>query len=249
LIGEENIRIVSAGTGQAALELLRNESFDAMILDLGLEDMTGYELLQKIGKRNDAHKMPVIIYTGRELTREDEEKLQSYSDRIIIKGIKSPERLLAETTLFLHQVESNLPEEKQKMLRNLHPREDVMKDKTVLIVDDDMRNVFALTSLLEDLGIKILVGKNGRDGIDKLNSGQPDLILMDIMMPEMNGYEAMEEIRKDIKHRKLPIIALTAKAMPGDREKCFRAGASDYLTKPIDPEKLISLLRVWLYKS
>ena len=249
LISEANIKIVSAGNGKEALELLKTESFDAMILDLGLEDMTGYELLQKIGKRNDAHKMPVIIYTGKELTREEEEKLQSYSDRIIIKGIKSPERLLAETTLFLHQVESNLPEEKQKMLRSLHPREDVMKDKTVLIVDDDMRNVFALTSLLEDLGLRILVGKNGRDGIDKLKSGHADLILMDIMMPEMNGYEAMEEIRKDMKYRKLPIIALTAKAMPGDREKCLRSGASDYLTKPIDSEKLISMLRVWLYKS
>jgi len=249
LIGEENIRIVSASKGKEALELLKNEKFDAMILDLGLEDMTGYDLLQKIGKRNDAHKMPVIIYTGKELTREEEEKLQSYSDRIIIKGIKSPERLLAETTLFLHQVEANLPEEKQKMLRNLHPREDVMKDKSILIVDDDMRNVFALTSLLEDLGLKILIGKNGRDGIDKLKSNNVDLILMDIMMPEMNGYEAIEEIRKDQKFRKLPIIALTAKAMPGDREKCIRAGATDYLTKPIDSEKLISMLRVWLYKN
>ena len=249
LIGEENIQIVSASKGQEALELLKTETFDAMILDLGLGDMTGYDLLQKIGKRNDAHKMPVIIYTGKELTREEEEKLQSYSDRIIIKGIKSPERLLAETTLFLHQVESNLPEEKQKMLRNLHPREDVMKDKSILIVDDDMRNVFALTSLLEDLGLKILIGKNGRDGIDKLRANNVDLILMDIMMPEMNGYEAMEEIRKDLKFRKLPIIALTAKAMPGDREKCIRAGATDYLTKPIDSEKLISMLRVWLYKN
>jgi CheY-like chemotaxis protein/HAMP domain-containing protein len=249
LIGEENIQITSASKGQEALELLKSETFDAMILDLGLEDMTGYDLLQKIGKRNDAHKMPVIIYTGKELTREEEEKLQSLSDRIIIKGIKSPERLLAETTLFLHQVESNLPMEKQRMLRNLHPKEDVMKDKSILIVDDDMRNVFALTSLLEDLGLKILVGRNGRDGIEKLKANNVDLILMDIMMPEMNGYEAMEEIRKDIKNRKLPIIALTAKAMPGDREKCIRAGASDYLTKPIDSEKLTSMLRVWLYKS
>jgi CheY-like chemotaxis protein/signal transduction histidine kinase len=249
LIGEENIQIVSASKGQEALDYLKNETFDAMILDLGLEDMTGYDLLQKIGKRNDARKMPVIIYTGKELTREEEQKLQTYSDRIIIKGIKSPERLLAETTLFLHQVEANLPAEKQKMLRNLHPREDVMKDKSVLIVDDDMRNVFALTSLLEDMGLRILIGKNGRDGIDKLKSNSVDLILMDIMMPEMNGYEAMEEIRRDQKFRKLPIIALTAKAMPGDREKCIRAGASDYLTKPIDSEKLLSMLRVWLYQN
>ncbi len=249
LIGEENIKIVSVSKGQEAIELLKKESFDAMILDLGLEDMTGYDLLQKIGKRADSHNMPVIIYTGKELTREEEEKLKSYSDRIIIKGIKSPERLLAETTLFLHQVQSNLPEEKQKMLRSLHPKEDVMKDKVVLIVDDDMRNVFAVTSLLEDVGLKIVVGKNGRDGIEKLKGNPVDLILMDIMMPEMNGYEAMEEIRKEMKYRKLPIIALTAKAMPGDREKCLRAGASDYLTKPIDSEKLLSMLRVWLYKG
>ncbi|HBB91015.1 MAG TPA: histidine kinase [Bacteroidales bacterium] len=249
LIGEENIQIVSVSKGQEAIELLKKESFDAMILDLGLEDMTGYDLLQKIGKRKDSHAMPVIIYTGKELTREEEERLKSYSDRIIIKGIKSPERLLAETTLFLHQVQSNLPEEKQKMLRNLHPKEDVMKDKIVLIVDDDMRNVFAVTSLLEDVGLKIVVGKNGRDGIEKLKNNPVDLILMDIMMPEMNGYEAMEEIRKEMKYRKLPIIALTAKAMPGDREKCLRAGASDYLTKPIDSEKLLSMLRVWLYKG
>jgi CheY-like chemotaxis protein len=249
LIGEENIQIISASNGQEALELLKHDSFDAMILDLGLEDMTGYDLLQKIGKRNNAHRMPVIIYTGKELTRDEEEKLQSYSDRIIIKGIKSPERLLAETTLFLHQVESNLPVEKQRMLRNYHPKEDVMKDKTILIVDDDMRNVFALTSLLEDMGLKILVGKNGRDGIDRLKNNSVDLVLMDIMMPEMNGYEAMEEIRKDQKYRKLPIIALTAKAMPGDREKCLQAGANDYLTKPIDSEKLLSMLRVWLYKN
>ena len=249
LIGEDNIQIISASNGHEALELLRNETFDAMILDLGLEDMTGYDLLQKIGKRNNAHKMPVIIYTGKELTRDEEEKLQSYSDRIIIKGIKSPERLLAETTLFLHQVESNLPVEKQRMLRNYHPKEDVMKDKTILIIDDDMRNVFALTSLLEDMGLKILVGKNGRDGIDRLKNSNVDLVLMDIMMPEMNGYEAMEEIRKDQKYRRLPIIALTAKAMPGDREKCIQSGANDYLTKPIDTEKLLSMLRVWLYKN
>ncbi|MDD4645985.1 MAG: response regulator, partial [Bacteroidales bacterium] len=249
LIGEENIHITSASKGNEALDLLKKESFDAMILDLGLEDMTGYDLLQRIGKKQEAHKMPVIIYTGKELTREEEEKLQSYSDRIIIKGIKSPERLLAETTLFLHQVESNLPAEKQKKLRNIHSKEDVMKDKSILIVDDDMRNVFALTSLLEDLGLKILIGKNGKEGIEKLRANHVDLILMDIMMPEMNGYEAMEEIRKDVKFRRLPIIALTAKAMPGDREKCIRAGATDYLTKPIDSEKLISILRVWLYKN
>lgn len=248
LLGEDDIQITLAGKGMQALDLLKTESFDCMILDLGLEDMTGYELLQQMGKKGGANKMPVIIYTGKDLTREEEAKLQAYTDRIIIKGVKSPDRLLAETTLFLHQIESNLPKAKQQMLRNFHSSGDVMKDKTILIVDDDMRNVFALTSLLEDLGVKIIVGKNGKDGIEKLENNSTDLILMDIMMPEMNGYEAMQLIRKKKKYDKLPIIALTAKAMPGDREKCIESGANDYLTKPIDPDKLISMLRVWLYQ-
>jgi CheY-like chemotaxis protein len=163
--------------------------------------------------------------------------------------VRSPERLLSETTLFLHKVESELPADKQKMLKDIHKHEDVMKDKKILIVDDDMRNVFALTSLLEERGVKIEVGRNGREGIEKLEAKPDiDLVIMDIMMPEMNGYEAMEAIRKNNKFRKVPIIALTAKAMQGDKEKCIQAGANDYLTKPIDPDKLISLLRVWLYQ-
>ena len=248
LLEEDNIMIESIQSGQSAIDILSEESYDCMILDLGLNDMNGHELLKQLQKENIAQSMPVIIYTGKELSREEEEKLQAYSDRIIIKGIKSPERLLAETTLFLHQVESSLPEEKQQMLRTVHGSSDVMKDKTILIVDDDMRNVFALTSLLEDMGMKIIVGKDGLEGIDKLKNHTVDLILMDIMMPKMNGYEAMESIRKDGQYRQLPIIALTAKAMPGDREKCIAAGANDYLTKPIDSEKLISMLRVWLYQ-
>lgn len=245
LLEEDNIRITTTSNGKEALDLIKNGNFDCMILDLGLDDMTGCDLLKKMGKRN---QMPVIIYTGKDLTREEEAQLQSYTDRIIIKGIKSPDRLLAETTLFLHQVESNLPAEKQKILRDIHTKGDVMINKSILIVDDDMRNVFALTSLLEDLGVKIIVGKNGKDGIDKLEANHADLILMDIMMPEMNGYEAMKLIRKQHKYKNLPIIALTAKAMPGDREKCIASGANDYLTKPLDPDKLISMLRVWLYQ-
>jgi len=248
LLEEDNIHITTASKGQEALDLIKKNSFDCMILDLGLEDMGGCELLKKIEKKNHAHSMPVIIYTGKDLTRNEESQLQAYTDRIIIKGIKSPDRLLAETTLFLHQVESNLPAVKQKILRNIHTQGDVMKNKSILIVDDDMRNVFALTSLLEDLSVKIIVGKNGKDGIDKLDANHTDLILMDIMMPEMNGYEAMKLIRQKQKYINLPIIALTAKAMPGDREKCIAAGANDYLTKPIDPDKLISMLRVWLYQ-
>jgi CheY-like chemotaxis protein/signal transduction histidine kinase/HAMP domain-containing protein len=249
LIGAKDVITTSVDSGKNAIELLKEESFDCMILDLGLKDMSGEELLKKLGKDKKYANMPVIIYTGKDLTREEEENLRKYSDRIIIKGVRSPERLLSETTLFLHKVESELPADKQKMLKDIHKHEDVMKDKKILIVDDDMRNVFALTSLLEERGVKIEVGRNGREGIEKLEAKPDiDLVIMDIMMPEMNGYEAMEAIRKNQKFRKIPIIALTAKAMQGDKEKCIQAGANDYLTKPIDSDKLISLLRVWLYQ-
>lgn len=249
LIDDDDISITSISTGRQALDQLKKDDFDCIILDLGLKDMSGYELLKKIGKKGTNESIPVIIYTGQELSREDEEKLSKYSDSIIIKGAKSPERLLAETTLFLHRVESNLPEEKQKMLKVVHSQEDIIKEKKVLIVDDDMRNVFALSSLLEERSMKIVVGRNGKEGLEKLEQN-PDvsIVLMDIMMPEMDGYEAMKIIRQNPKYKKLPIIALTAKAMQGDRDKCIEAGASDYLTKPVDTEKLISLLRVWLYQ-
>ena len=249
LIDDDDINITSISTGKQAMAQMKKDDFDCIILDLGLKDMSGYELLQKIGKKGDNKGIPIIIYTGQELSREDEEKLTEYSDSIIIKGAKSPERLLAETTLFLHRVESNLPEEKQKMLKVVHSSEDIMKEKKVLIVDDDMRNVFALSSLLEERGMDVAVGRNGKEGIEKLEK-TPDvnLVLMDIMMPEMDGYQAMRLIRQKPQYKKLPIIALTAKAMQGDRDKCIEAGASDYLTKPVDTEKLISLLRVWLYQ-
>ncbi|MBT3209807.1 MAG: response regulator [Bacteroidetes bacterium] len=249
LIEESDVAITPVETGKEALKLLKNDNFDCIILDLGLGDMTGFDLLQKIGKKGKASKIPVIIYTGKDLTREDEKKLQAYSDRIIIKGVKSPDRLLAETTLFLHRVESDLAEDKQKILKGVHSKDDIMKDKKVLIVDDDMRNVFALTSLLEERGLEIVVGMNGKEALARLEE-HPDtnLVLMDIMMPEMNGYEAMEEIRKQRKFSKLPMIALTAKAMQGDRDKCISSGANDYLTKPVDTERLLSVLRVWLYQ-
>ncbi len=249
LIDDDDITITSISTGKQALDQIRKDDFDCIILDLGLKDISGFELLKKIGKKGVEGSIPVIIYTGQELSREDQEHLSKYSDSIIIKGVKSPERLLAETTLFLHRVESNLPEEKQKMLKTVHSKEDIMKDKKVLVVDDDMRNVFALSSLLEERGMKILVGRNGKEGIEKLSKNDDiNLVLMDIMMPEMDGYEAMRQIRKNPKYKRLPIIALTAKAMQGDRDKCIEAGANDYLTKPVDTEKLISLLRVWLYQ-
>jgi tubulin-specific chaperone A len=175
--------------------------------------------------------------------------LKKYADSIIIKGAKSPERLLAETSIFLHRVEASLPKDKQKQLDMLQDKEDVFKNKKILVVDDDMRNVFALSSVLEEKGMSIVVGRNGRDGIEKLEKNtDTNLIIMDIMMPEMDGYEAISLIRKAPKLQKIPIIALTAKAMKDDREKCIAAGANDYLTKPVDTARLLSLLRVWLYK-
>lgn len=250
LLGVQNVKATAVATGEEAYKLLSTEQFDCQILDLGLRDMSGYDLLESIRKDKNIVDLPIIIYTGKELTKEEERKLKKYADSIIIKGARSFERLLSETTLFLHQVENELPENKRELLKKLHDKEAILKNKTVLIVDDDMRNVFALTSLLEDKDLKIIAAKNGKDGIDKLKANLDiDLVLMDIMMPEMDGYEATREIRKIEKYKKLPIIALTAKAMKEDREKCIAAGASDYLSKPVDTEKLLSLLRVWLYSK
>jgi tubulin-specific chaperone A len=220
-----------------------------MILDLGLEDMNGFELLGMISRDENMREVPIIIYTGKDLSDEEEAELRKYAESIIVKGVRSPERLLDETTLFLHRVEKDLPPDKQKMLRMARDKDAVFKDKTILVVDDDMRNVFALSSVLEYAGLNVIVGRNGREGISKLEDNpHTNLVLMDIMMPEMDGYEAMREIRKRGKFSKLPIIALTAKAMKGDRAKCIEAGANDYLSKPIDTDKLLSLLRVWLYQ-
>lgn len=221
-----------------------------MILDLGLKELSGYELLEKIRQDKKIKDLPVIIYTGQELSKEESERLNKYADSIILKGARSFERLLSEATLFLHQVQEEMPRNKQEMLKGIQEKENILKGRKILIVDDDMRNVFALTSVLENHGMKTIVGKNGREGIEKLKQN-PDtsLVLMDIMMPEMDGYEAMEEIRKDDQFKNLPIIALTAKAMKEDRAKCIAAGANDYVAKPINSDKLISLLRVWLYSK
>ena len=248
LMKGENIAITDVGTGKEAYDKVSKESFDCMILDLGLEDMTGFALLDLFEENKIATDLPIVIYTGRELTLEENDKLRNYSKSIILKGARSFERLLAETTLFLHQVESKLPEDKKKMLEKVHSKDDIIEGKTILVVDDDMRNVFALSSLLESYNAKIIVGKNGVDGINKLHANDDiKLILMDIMMPEMDGYEAMRTIRKENKYQNIPIIALTAKAMKEDRDKCLAAGANEYLSKPVDKEKLLSLLRVWLY--
>ncbi|MFA6290839.1 MAG: response regulator [Victivallales bacterium] len=249
LISSDDVEITAVSSGMEALDALRKKNFDAMILDLGLEDMSGFELLDSIKGDDNIRETPIIIYTGKDLSDEEETELRKYAESIIVKGVRSPERLLDETSLFLHRVEKDLPADKQKMLRMARDKDAVFKDKTILVVDDDMRNVFALSSVLEYAGLNVIVGRNGREGINKLEDNpKTNLVLMDIMMPEMDGYEAMREIRKRGKFSKIPIIALTAKAMKGDRAKCIEAGANDYLSKPIDTDKLISLLRVWLYQ-
>ena len=250
LIGNgRDVKTTAVGTAEDAFKELQSNDFDLMILDLGLSDMSGFELLDKIKSNSTISELPIIIYTGKELTKKEEAKLGKYTQSIIIKGPKSPERLLDETTLFLHRVEANLPEEQKKMLEGVHDKDAVLRDKNILLVDDDMRNLFAMSSILEDCGMNMFTGKNGKEGLECLDKNPDiDLVLMDIMMPEMDGYEAMAKIRKQEKFKKLPIIALTAKAMKDDRNKCIEAGASDYLSKPIVTDRLLSLLRVWLYQ-
>jgi len=249
LIGNGDVKTTVVSKGAEAYQWLENETFDCMILDLGLEDMTGFELIEKIKANKKIAYTPIIIYTGRDLSKTEEEQLKSFADSIIIKGIRSPERLLAETTLFLHRVEANLPKEKQEILKMMYGKEDSFNGRTILLVDDDSRNVFALASVLEEKGLKVHTAFNGRDSIEQLkNHPEIDLVLMDVMMPEMDGFEATGIIRAMPEYTKLPIIALTAKAMKEDREKCLEAGANDYLSKPVDSQKLLSLLRVWLYK-
>ncbi len=248
LVGDKNVDIIDAATGKDAIKLLNEDKFDCMILDLGLSDMTGFELIEKINKLN-IHKPPIIVYTGKDLTKEENDTLQKYAESIIIKGVKSEERLLDETSLFMHSVISEMPDKQQSLIKKMHSTDDVFKDKRVLIVDDDMRNIFALTKVLKTNKLKVERAENGKTAVDIVKNSKPfDVILMDIMMPEMDGYTAIKEIRKIQGQKKVPIIALTAKAMKEDRQKCIDAGANDYMAKPIVVEKLLSLLRVWLYK-
>jgi signal transduction histidine kinase/DNA-binding response OmpR family regulator len=250
LLAGDRIEIVGVDTGAAALEELRRTSYDCVVLDLTLPDMSGYEVLDRMAE-DDAYSFPpVIVYTGRALTRDQETQLRRYASSIVVKGARSPERLLDEVTLFLHQVESGLPPDKQRMLREVRRRDDVLEGRRVLLAEDDVRNVFALSAALEPKGLVIEVARNGREAIGALEraGGAVELVLMDLMMPEMDGLAAMREIRARDEWRRLPIIALTAKAMPDDRHRCLEAGASDYCTKPIDVDKLVSLIRVWLPK-
>jgi len=249
LIGDDDIEITAVGLAQDALDLLRTHIYDCMIIDLKLPDMLGNDLLKRMSTEEICSFPPVIVYTGRNLTRDEEAELRKYSRSIIIKGARSPERLLDEVTLFLHKVESKLSHERQTMLKTARSRDKVFEGRKVLLVDDDVRNIFALTSALEHKGAVVVIGRNGREAIEKLNEVEDiDLVLMDVMMPEMDGFEATSLIRQDPRWRKLPIIAVTAKAMKDDQERCLQAGANDYLAKPIDLDRLFSLIRVWLPK-
>nr|MBA2332158.1 response regulator [Actinomycetota bacterium] len=248
--GDGDVEVVAVGSSEAALAALDDApAFDCMVLDLKLPKMTGFDLLEKVKGDERFRHLPVIVYTGTDLTRREETKLKRYAETIVVKDARSPERLLDETSLFLHRVESKLPEEKRRMLEQLHNADSVFVGKKVLVVDDDVRNVFALTSMLEANGMEVIFAENGRDGIDCLTRNPDvDLVLMDVMMPELDGYETTTAIRKLPEFEKLPVIALTAKAMKGDRERSIALGASDYITKPVDTDQLLSLLRVWLYR-
>jgi len=249
LIGNGDVKCFSAYSGSTAYEMMVKDSFDCVIVDLGLPDMTGFDLLQKIKDNNDLRKTPIIVYTGKDLTKDESNKLNKLANTVVLKTVDSTERLLDETTLFLHRVESRLPKEKQNIIRKLHKTDEVLKGRKVLIVDDDIRNIYSLTNALEEEGLDCLTAENGKAALQMLaeNPGI-DIVLMDVMMPEMDGYDATKEIRSINKYAKLPIIALTAKAMKGDREKCLSVGMSDYISKPVNIEQLLSLMRVWLYR-
>jgi len=247
LIGNGDVKCFEAGTGKEALEMFEQNHIDCMILDIGLPDMSGFELIRKLEQVKEQHMPPIIVYTGKELTKEENYELQKYAESIIIKGVKSEERLLDETSLFLHRTISNLPKSKQLIINNLYDKEAVFHEKTILLVDDDMRNLFALSKILKERGMEIIKAENGINALEMLELHPGiNMVLMDIMMPEMDGYEAMKRIRSQLKFRRLPVIALTAKAMKDDKQKCIDAGANDYITKPIDVERLLSLMRVWL---
>lgn len=250
LIGNGDVKSFSAYSGNEAQEILVSESFDCIIVDLGLPDMSGFELLEKIRANEKLNKIPIIVYTGKDLGKEDNTRLSKLADTVVLKTVNSHERLLDETILFLHRVESKLPKEKQTIIRKLHRSDEVLKDKTILLVDDDIRNIYSLTNALEEEGIRCLTAENGKTAIEMLNKNPSvDLVLMDIMMPVMDGFETTVEIRKIEAFRKLPIIALTAKAMKGDKEKCLAVGMSDYVSKPVNMTQLLSLMRVWLYTN
>jgi HAMP domain-containing protein/CheY-like chemotaxis protein/signal transduction histidine kinase len=249
LLGHDDIEVSVASTGSEALELIHGQKFDCAVLDLRLPDMSGFEVLEKLGEKPELSELPVVVFTGKELSPEEDARLHTLARSVVVKGVESPERLLDETSLFLHRVITSLPVEKQRMLDRLHRSDEALVGKKVLVVDDDVRNIFALSSVLERRGMAVLTAGTGREAISTLES-TPDIaiVLMDIMMPDMDGYATMQAIRQNPLFRRLPIIALTAKAMKGDREKCLEAGASEYLAKPVNTDQLLSALRMWLHR-
>jgi CheY-like chemotaxis protein len=239
----------TVGTVAEALSCLRESTFDCLVTDLSLPDGSGYDLLERMAADEEHAFPPVIVYTGRALSRDEESRLRRYSRSIIVKGARSPERLLDEVTLFLHSVESALPGEQQRMLRSARRRDAVLEGRRILLAEDDVRNIFALTGVLEPLGVQLEIARNGREALQRLDREPAiDLVLMDIMMPEMDGLAAMRAIRAKPEGGDIPIVALTAKAMADDRAQCLAAGANDYLAKPIDIDRLVSLCRVWMPK-
>ena len=249
LLGHDDIEISAVATGADALATLRDEGADCVVLDLRLPDMSGFQVLERIKSDASLSDLPVIVFTGRELSAEEDAQIHTMARSIVVKGVESPERLLDETSLFLHRVVTDLPPEKQRMLERLNSSDEDLVGKTALLVDDDARNIFALSSVLERRGMNVLTATTGREAIEIIESTSGlAIVLMDIMMPEMDGYQTIEKIRQNAKLRRLPIIALTAKAMKGDREKCLEAGASDYLAKPVNTEQLLSALRMWLHR-
>jgi len=249
LLGYDDIEIDTAGTGNDALTRLRDRQYDCVVLDLRLPDMSGFEVLEEIRRDDALTDVPVIVFTGRELSAEEDAQLHTMARSIVVKGVESPERLLDETALFLHRIVTDLPAEKQRMLERLNSSDDDLVGRTVLLVDDDARNIFALSSVLERRGMHVLTATTGKEAVAIVeNTPELAIVLMDIMMPEMDGYQTIQVIRQKPDFRRLPIVALTAKAMKGDREKCLEAGASDYLAKPVNTEQLLSALRMWLHR-
>jgi CheY-like chemotaxis protein len=248
LVGGVDVEVAGAASRDEALAALDARKFDCMVLDVGLENGQGFGVLERVKRAKRFSGLPVIALAGRELSPREEARLRRYAESVVLKDARSPERLLEETSLYLHRAEARLPAEKRRMLERLHSGDKVFEGKKVLIIDDDVRNVFALTSVFERHGMQVVFAENGRDGIDTLRR-HPDvsLVLMDIMMPEMDGYEATRTVREMPEFESLPIVALTAKAMKGDREKSIASGASDYITKPVDVDQLLSLMRVWLH--
>jgi CheY-like chemotaxis protein len=249
LLAHDDVDIATAETGEAGLTAMAETPYDCVVLDLRLPDMSGFEILKRMAEHADWRDVPVVVFTGRELSADEEAELHTLARSVVVKGVESPERLLDETAIFLHRIVSDLPVPKQEMIERLHRSDEDLVGRSVLVVDDDVRNIFALSSVLERRGMRVLTASTGREAIDKLETTPGlALALMDIMMPGMDGYETIHAIRQNPSFKRLPIIALTAKAMKGDREKCLQAGASDYLAKPVNTEQLLSSLRLWLHR-